>query len=617
MNQYPLWKNALVVIVAVASIIIALPNFYGEDPAVQVSLLSEMPVGEPLAEQIARELENDGLEYLALERAENHILVRFAETEAQLRAVDVLQATLGDEVTVALNLAPRMPGWMQSLGLRPMNLGLDLRGGVHFLLEVDMEAAIEQALERYESDVRAFLREEGIRYSAVTVDRQRIRATLRDAADLDRAVRGLRRELPGLDVQAATESGQPVIELVVSEQRMREIRTGAIQQNTTTIRNRVDELGVAEPLVQRQGDSGIVVQLPGVQDTARAKRIISATATVEFRMQYLEGDAAAAARTGRVPPGAKLYKRRDSGLPVLLNREIIVTGDQLTDASAGFDQNNRPAVNITLDSQGGRRMLDTTRANLGKPMAVVFIENRPYTVLVNGEPETRFRTVEEVISVATIQGVFSNRFQITGLEPAEARNLALLLRAGSLAAPINIVEERTIGPSLGADNIEQGVKAVVIGSLMVFVFMALYYRAFGLIANIGLIMNVVQMLAVLSLLQATLTLPGIAGIVLTIGMAVDANVLIFERMREELRAGSNPQQAISQGYDKALSSILDGNITTLIAGVVLFIFGTGPIKGFAVTLSIGILTSMFTAIIITRAVVNAICGGRRLQTLWI
>ena len=605
MNQYPFWKNALIVLVAIASLVIALPNFYGEDPAVQVSHEGD-PVSAALVERVRTELERAELPVLSVSQEESMLLARFPDTDAQLRAVDVLQAGLGEDYTVALNLAPRTPDWLDSLGLRPMNLGLDLRGGVHFLLEVDMQAAVEQALERYESDIRALLREQDIRYSGAALQGQNIRITLRNAADLEDAARKLRSEFPRLVISIDESTSDPVLLAEVTEERVREIRDAAIQQNTTTIRNRVDELGVAEPLVQRQGLDAIVVQLPGVQDTARAKKIISATATVEFRL---------VAKPGEI--GSKSYERREGGPPVQLSRDIIVTGDQLTDASSGFDENNQPAVTVNLDSQGGRRMLETTRANVGEPMAVVFIENVPYTIMIDGEPETRFRTVEETISVATIQGVFSSRFQITGLESAEARNLALLLRAGSLAAPINIVEERAITPSLGADNIEQGVNAVLIGSLLVFAFMAIYYRAFGLIANIGLIFNVVQIVALLSLLQATLTLPGIAGIVLTIGMAVDANVLIFERMREELRMGSSPQVAISAGYDKALSSILDGNITTLIAALVLFIFGTGPIKGFAVTLSIGIITSMFTAIVATRAIVNATCGNRRLQTLWI
>lgn len=606
MNQYPFWKYALVVFVAAAGLLIAMPNFYGEDPAVQISHDDGNPVTVALVEEVRTALDDAALPVESVAQEGELLLARFPDTGAQLRAVDVLNAALGEDYTVALNLAPRTPEWLSSLGLRPMNLGLDLRGGVHFLLEVDMKAALSQALERYESDIRSLMREERIRYKSATLEGQQVRLVLRESGDIEKAQRVMRREFPRLAIEVADDADEPALIAFVSEQRIGEIRDAAIQQNTTTIRNRVDELGVSEPLVQRQGADRIVVQLPGVQDTARAKKIISATATVEFRL---------VAKSGEI--GAKEYISRETGQPVLLSRDIIVTGDQLTDASSAFDQNNQPAVSVNLDSQGGRRMLDTTRANVGEPMAVVFIENVPYTVMVDDEPETRFRTVQEVISVATIQGVFSNRFQITGLEPTEARNLALLLRAGSLAAPINIVEERTIGPSLGKDNIDQGTNAVVIGFLLVVVFMALYYHAFGLVADAALFFNLVLMIAVLSLLQATLTLPGIAGIVLTVGMAVDANVLIFERIREELRAGNTPQASISAGYDKAFSTIADANITTLIAALVLFVFGTGPIKGFAVTLSIGIITSMFTAIVGTRAIVNAFIGNRRLNKLWI
>lgn len=615
MNKTPLWKTLLVLIALLLSVLVSLPNFYGEDPALQIS--TEQQTDAELTQLTETVLGREGVSFTSATREGDYFLVRFPSTESQLRAVDLMEVAVGEQATVALTTAPRMPDWLAALGLRPMNLGLDLRGGVHFQLEVDMQAAVKQALERYEGDVRALLRDARIRYASATLDGQQIRILLRDASDVDAATKALRAEFPRLDIDRGESPDGAELRLTVTEQRIREIRDAAIQQNTTTIRNRVDELGVAEPLVQRQGQDRIVVQLPGVQDTARAKKIISATATVEFRLLAERGDPMEAERTGRVPPDAKLYRVREDGRPILLSRDIIVTGDQLTDASSAFDQNNQPAVSVTLDSQGGRRMLETTQANLGKPMAVVFLENRPYTVMVDGEPETRFRTVEEVISVATIQGVFSSRFQITGLAPAEARNLALLLRSGSLAAPINIVEERTIGPSLGQDNIDQGVNAVIYGMLLVVVFMAVYYRAFGLVADIALLSNLVLMVAILSLLQATLTLPGIAGIVLTLGMAVDANVLIFERIREELRAGQSAQAAIAAGYDRALSSIADANITTLIAGLVLFVFGTGPVKGFAVTLSIGILTSMFTAVVVTRVVVNNVIGRRRLNTLWI
>jgi preprotein translocase subunit SecD len=616
MNQYPGWKYALVILVAVFGIIVALPNLYGEDPAVQVSTDSG-EISAALQEQVTTLLDDADVETKSVELERGLLMARFKTTEAQLLAVDVLNAGLEEDVMVALNMAPRMPDWMASIGLQPMNLGLDLRGGVHFLLEVDMDAAIGQQLERYETDARILLRENRLRYNSVSLDGRNVSIELRDAADMAKAASVFREQFPELQVNALDieETEAPTVRMTVPEERVKEVRDNAIQQNMTTIRNRVDELGVSEPLVQRQGQDRIVVQLPGVQDTARAKVIISATATVEFRMCHEGTGMSCAPSAGRVPPDAKLYQHRRTGDDVLLSREIIVTGDQLTGATSGFDENGAPAVNVNLNAQGGNRMLKTTQENLGKPMSVVFIENKPFTVMVDGEAETRFRTEEEVISVATIRGVFSNRFQITGLEPAEARNLALLLRSGSLAAPINIAEERTIGPSLGKDNIEKGTNAVMIGFLLVIIFMALYYRGFGLVADTALFFNLVLMVAVLSLLQATLTLPGIAGIVLTVGMAVDANVIIFERIREEVRAGIAPQAAIQGGYEKAFSTIADANITTLIAALVLFIFGTGPIKGFAVTLSIGIVTSMFTAIVGTRAIINAAVGNRRISNL--
>lgn len=616
MNQYPGWKYALVILVAVFGIIVALPNLYGEDPAVQVSTESG-EISPALQEQVTTLLNDAEVETKSVELERGLLMARFDTTEAQLLAVDVLNAGLEEDVTVALNMAPRMPDWMASIGLQPMNLGLDLRGGVHFLLEVDMDSAIGQQLERYETDARILLRENRLRYNSVSLDDRNVSIELRDAADMSQAASVFREQFPELQVTALDieETDVPTVRMTVPDERVEEVRDNAIQQNMTTIRNRVDELGVSEPLVQRQGQDRIVVQLPGVQDTARAKVIISATATVEFRMCHEGTGMSCAPSAGRMPPDAKLYTHRNTGDDVLLSREIIVTGDQLAGATSGFDENGAPAVNVSLNAQGGNRMLKTTQENLGKPMAVVFIENKPFTVMVDGEAETRFRTEEEVISVATIRGVFSNRFQITGLEPAEARNLALLLRSGSLAAPINIAEERTIGPSLGQDNIEKGTNAVMIGFLFVIIFMALYYRGFGLVADTALFFNLVLMVAVLSLLQATLTLPGIAGIVLTVGMAVDANVIIFERIREELRAGVAPQAAIQGGYDKAFSTIADANVTTLIAALVLFIFGTGPIKGFAVTLSIGIVTSMFTAIVGTRAIINAAVGNRRISNL--
>ncbi|MCW8875307.1 MAG: protein translocase subunit SecD, partial [Gammaproteobacteria bacterium] len=521
---------------------------------------------------------------------------------------------LGERLVMALNLAPATPDWLQRFNARPMYLGLDLRGGVHFLMQVDMEAALAQAVERYGTEVRTLLRENRVRYLGVQTSSDTVRIRFRSAEELGQARDLIERELNQL-VLEEVEGAELELRGTIGEQEALEIRRFALQQNITTLRNRVNELGVAEPVIQQQGDSRIVVQLPGVQDTVAAKNILGATATLEYRAVDFRGSVEDAV-AGRVPVGSRLYHDRD-GQPVLLRQQVIVTGDQIVNARSGLDQQGGgPMVSVTLDSRGAKRMLDFTKDNVGNPMAVVFIENRTVTREVDGELVTSTRKVEEVISVATIRGVFGRNFQTTGLDsPREAHELALLLRAGALAAPIDIIEERTVGPSMGKENIDQGFKSVVIGFALVLLYMAFYYKVFGMVANLALALNLVIIVAVLSMLQATLTLPGIAGIVLTVGMAVDANVLIFERIREELRNGNSPQAAIHAGYEKAFSTIADANITTLIAAVVLFSFGTGPIKGFAVTLSIGIITSMFTAIMGTRAVINLIYGGRRVTRL--
>jgi preprotein translocase subunit SecD len=496
-----------------------------------------------------------------------------------------------------------------------MYLGLDLRGGVHFLMEVDMEAAVKRSIERYSSDLRAVLREARIRYAMIRAEDQGVRVMFRSPEDRDQATSLLRKEFDLLQLEELDNNGKAGILAKPGEQEIREIRQFALQQNILTLRNRVNELGVAEPVIQQQGTRRIVVQLPGVQDTAQAKRILGATATLEYRAVDYEHDIEKAL-AGSVPAGSRLYRERN-GNPVLLKKAVIATGDQIVNARSGFDQQSgTPNVSVTLDAKGARSMLKFTKESVGKPMAVVFIENKTETRLVDGKPVKKNIKVEEVVSIATIRDVFSKRFQTTGLDsPQEAHELALLLRSGALAAPIEIVEERTVGPSLGKDNIEQGFNSVLIGFCAVLAFMALYYRVFGLVADMALALNLVLIIAVLSMLQATLTLPGIAGIVLTVGMAVDANVLIFERIREELRNGNSPQASIQAGYEKAFSTIADANITTLIAAIVLLSFGTGPIKGFAVTLSIGIVTSMFTAIMGTRAVINLIYGGRRVARL--
>ncbi len=613
LNRFPAWKNILIAGIILLGIVFALPNLFGDAPAVQVSEESGRSLDETAVERVSRILESIPISYDAAYLDGDRVTVRFDDVEAQLEAVDRLRDELGRGFVVALTLAPRTPAFLRALGLEPMSLGLDLRGGVYFLYEVDMEAAIGQALDRYEADFRTMLREERIRYKQVRRDGDVVRIVLDTEAERDAAADVVQEADPQL-VTSEREAGDD-FELVVrmSEQQVRERQDFAIEQNTITLRNRVNELGVAEPVVQRQGLDRIVVQEAGNQDPAQAERVLGATATLEFRLVDENNNAFEARERGRAPLGSQLYEDR-TGQPVLLKRDVIVTGDQLTGASAGFDQ-GQPAVFVNLDAKGARKMGETTRENLNKRMAVVFIEQKRETVEENGETREVTRTEEEVISVATIRGVFSNRFMITGLDPIEARDLALLLRAGSLAAPIYKVEERTIGPSLGQENIDRGFEAVLVGFLAVIVFMAIYYKVFGLIADLALLANLVLVVALLSMLQASLTLPGIAGIVLTVGMAVDANVLIFERIREELRNGNTPQAAIHSGYEKAFSSIADANITTLIAAVVLFTFGTGPIRGFAVTLSLGIITSMFTAILGTRAVVNALYGGKRVQSL--
>jgi preprotein translocase subunit SecD len=611
MNRYPAWKYILLAIVVLIGCIYALPNIYGEDPALQISGVRQAEVSEALSNRVSQVLEGAGIAVKLIEREEGKMLVRFDDTETQLTAADHIKAALGHDYVVAFNLAPATPDWLTSFNALPMYLGLDLRGGVHFLMEVDMVTAGKQAIERYTNEIRALLREEKIRYAMIRSEEGRVRLVLRSEEDSEQARSILRKSFPTLVVEDAETAGKPGMLVRPSEQESRETRQFALQQNILTLRNRVNELGVAEPVIQQQGASRIVVQLPGVQDPGQAKRILGATATLEYRAVDIEHDVERAV-AGKVPAGSRLYKQRNGG-HILLKKAVIATGDQIVNAQSGFDQTSgSPMVSVSLDAKGARSMLKFTKDNVGKPMAVVFIENRTETSIVNGESVKRQVKVEEVVSVATIRGVFSSRFQTTGLDsPKEAQELALVLRSGALAAPIEIVEERTVGPSLGKDNIRQGFNSVIIGFIVVLIFMAVYYRVFGLVANLALTLNLVLIVAILSMLQATLTLPGIAGIVLTVGMAVDANVLIFERIREELRIGNSPQASIHAGYEKALSTIADANITTLIASIVLLSFGTGPVKGFAVTLSIGIITSMFTAIFGTRAIINLIYGGRR------
>ena len=601
MNRYPVWLNWLVLVILILGVVLAMPNIYGSVPAVQVASADGEPYPEAKVAQIVRVLEAEELTPEAAFLQDGRVVLRFASVEEQLNAGDQLRERFGSSSNVALTLAPKLPAWVRNLGLSPMSLGLDLRGGVYVLLEVDMDAAIENRINLYEQDFAERLREADIRRQVRVAD-QTITVRVARDEDFDEArdiVRNADRDLLIID----GEDGRS-FRVRMSEQQIKARHDFAIEQNMTTLRNRVNQLGVAEPLVQRQGTDRIVVQLPGVQDPNRLNEILTATATLEF---HLVDEA-------RDSPGSRRYPGRGDERSQILKRHIVASGDQIIDAESGFSE-GQPAVFIKLDSAGGESMLKTTIENLNKPMSAVFIETRRETVIKNGVQETHDIRTEEIINTATIRGTFKNNFQITGLTPIEARDLALLLRAGALAAPVYKVEERTIGPSLGQDNIDRGFNAVRIGFLAVIVFMAFYYRWFGMIANLALFSNLVFIVALLSLLQASLTLPGIAGIVLTVGMAVDANVLIFERIREELAAGNPPQASIHAGYEKALSSIADANITTLIAAIVLLIFGTGPIRGFAVTLSLGIVTSMFTAIVGTRSIVNLVFGGRRLTSV--
>ncbi len=616
MNRYPLWKNLLILGILLVSLVLALPNFFPQDPSIEVSAARKTEMTAASADEIRAALENAKAPFKRIDTLDGgKILVRFASSGDQLRGQAVIEDTLSARYRSALTLSTDLPRWIRALGLRPMTLGLDLRGGVYVLIDVDMDAAVDQALDRYVEDIRTQLRDAKIRYTTVSRVQRQVVVRFADVTSRDAGEKVIAKQFRDLKMDTLDQGGDFLVTLAMTPAQQKQLQDFALQQNVTTLRNRVNALGVAEPNIARQGDRRIVVQLPGAQDPGRLKEILGATATLEYRLVDTE-HSVADAEAGKVPAASRLYHDRD-GRPVLLKRRVIVTGDQITDAASGFDSHSgTPMVTVSLDAPGGRRMFDMTTENVGKPMAVVFIENRTVTKQVDGKPVKQSQKVEEVISVATIREPFGRRFQTTGLDSSdEAHNLALLLRAGALAAPIQIVEERTVGPSLGQDNIDQGLMSVTIGFLAVVAFMAFYYSWFGVIANLVLLLNLVLIVAVMALLGATLTMPGIAGMVLTIGMAVDANVLIFERMREEIRNGNTPQASIAAGYEKALSAIVDGNVTTLIAAVVLFSFGTGPIKGFAVTLTVGLIASMFTAITCSRAMINWIWGGRRLQRL--
>lgn len=611
-NQYPLWKYLLILFVVLTGAVYALPNIYGEDPAIQVSATRGADVTETTQSNVQTALQKAAISFQKIERTPTALLVRFSDTEAQLKAQEAVKQALGEKFTVALNLAPSTPQWLRALNASPMFLGLDLRGGIYFLMEVDVEAAVTQTEERYVDELRALLRTNKVRYVSVAKQGHAIEAKFQDADIRDKALALIRKELPTLVVAEADAGADFGLQVTLSEKDAREAKKFAVQQNVTTLRNRVNELGVSEPVIQQQGERRIVVQLPGVQDTARAKEILGATATLEFRLVD-ETHNVREAIQGRVPAGSKLYNQRNSD-PILLQKRVIVTGDQITDASSGLDQQDgSAAVFINLDGQGARKMQDTTKENVGKLMAVVFIENKVDTRrAADGSEVKTKRQVEEVINVARIREPFGKRFQITGLDStSEARNLALLLRAGALKAPVDIVEERTVGPSMGAENIARGFNSTLYGFAAIGAFMTVYYLMFGFISVIALSINLLLLISVLSMLQATLTLPGMAGIALTVGMAIDANVLIFERIREELRNGNTPQAAIHAGFDRAWATIVDSNITILIAGISLLLLGSGPVRGFAVVLCIGILTSMFSAVMVSRSIVNLFYGRRR------
>lgn len=615
LNRYPLWKYLLILVVLFVGLIYSLPNLYPEDPAVQISSTQgDAALDEAQLERVQQSLREAGIEVKAIERDATSVLIRLTDPDQQLPARDLVVEQLDSNFVVALNLAESTPAWLQSLAASPMTLGLDLRGGVHFLLEVDMDAAVTQRLEVNASAMRELLRSERIRYRGTEIDNHTLTITFASEEDRNAARRVIARDFRDFEYTTEQQGRASLLVMSLSNEAVTEIQDYAVNQNLTTLRNRVDELGVAEPLVQRQGPNRIVVELPGVQDTVAAKRVVGATANLEFRLEARPDTPDAETEN--------MAFRNDPNRTADLMRDVIITGDSVASASRSFDENGRPQVNINLDGTGGTLMNRATRTNIGRNMAVLFIEHntRMRTVIENGEEvEVREPYVERgLISLATIQSALGNSFRITGLDsPTEAAELALLLRSGSLAAPIYFVQERTIGPSLGQENIERGIMSVQVGLLLVVLFMLLRYKVFGIFANIALTINVVLLIAAMSILGATLTMPGIAGIVLTVGMAIDANVLIFERIREELRSGMSIQQSLQAGYDRAFTSILDANLTTLLVASVLFSLGSGPVKGFAVTLSLGILTSMFTALLVTRAMINLAYGGRPVKKLWI
>ncbi|WP_164739120.1 protein translocase subunit SecD [Xanthomonas sp. BRIP62415] len=607
MLEFPRWKYFLILLVLAVSALYALPNIYQKDPSVQITASRGAQLDDALRSRIDADLKAAGITPKAVTKEGDSLMVRLPSLQAQTRANDVLRQQLGENYTVALNLASTVPDWLAKLGGRPMVLGLDLVGGVHFAMQVDQKAALEKRLDGFAEDIRTTLRDGRIAYRSVERRGDNsIQVSLSEGASVDAARTALAKSQPTLTYDV---SGQN-ISVKVPEAELKQIASGAIEQNLTTLRNRVNALGVSEPTIQRQGEDRIVVELPGLQDTAEAKRLIGATASLEFRA-VVEGNAEDAVRSGSIPPEAKVYRVRDTGAPVLLNKRALVTGDQMVSASVSTDQNGMPAVAVTLNNVAGQRMLDYTSANVGKLMSVVYIERIPTVTMVDGKEVRSVRVKEEALSPTRIAGVFGKNFQTTGLEKTEAENLAKLLKSGSLAAPMDFVEEYVIGPSLGAENVERGVTAVVYSFLFTLVFFTIYYRVFGAITSVALLFNLLIVVAVMSLFGATMTLPGFAGLALSVGLSVDANVLINERIREELRLGVPAKSAIAAGYEKAGGTILDANLTGLIVAVALYAFGTGPLKGFALTMMIGIFASMFTAITVSRALAVLIYGRRK------
>ncbi|WP_256645229.1 protein translocase subunit SecD [Thermomonas paludicola] len=606
MLEFPRWKYVLILVILAISVLYSLPNKYQKDPSVQITANRGSQVDDALKSQVAAILDAAHLAPKSIGKEGDNLVVRLASLDDQTRANDLIREKVGDGYIVALNLASTVPDWLTRLHGKPMVLGLDLVGGVHFAMQVDKQAAVDKRFEAFADDIRTTLREARVGYRSVERSgTSTLRVVLSNAADADKARAALVKAQSTL-TYASDASG---ILVTVPQAEMQQIASSAIEQNLTTLRNRVNELGVAEPIIQRQGEDRIVVELPGVQDTAEAKRMIGATATLEYRA-VVDGNAQEAADSGRIPPEARLYRDR-AGRPVLLNKRVIATGDQMVTASTATDQNGMPAVSVTLNGVGGQRMFDFTSANVGKPMAVVYTERIPQVTMVDGKEVRSFKVKEEVISVANISGVFGKQFQTTGLEREEADNLSKLLRAGSLAAPMDFVEEYVIGPSLGAENVARGIKAVTFSFLFTLVFFGIYYRMFGFITSVALLFNLLIVVAVMSMFGATMTLPGFAGLALSVGLSVDANVLINERIREELRLGMPAKSAISEGYERASHTIMDANLTGLIVGVALYAFGTGPLKGFALTMIIGIFASMFTAITVSRALASLIYGRRK------